>query len=127
MNRLLIILVSLVLASCFPMRFTDLPGASGRIIDARTEKPVANAKITLTLQNPGEKNGPIMATTDEDGKFLIKPKKSWGIYIVPMDFVGYFGKISIDAVGYSPVQKDLRSSPTGPDIIKYGDIKIQSQ
>lgn len=45
--------------------------------------------------------------------------------IAPMDFLGYYGQVGVNAGGYTPVQRDLHSSPTGPEVVTFGDIALE--
>lgn len=116
-----------MLAGCFPMRFTEFPGASGRVVDATSSNPVGGAEVTVTLSSPETNSGPNTAYTDASGMFLIPPQKQWGIYIVPMDFIGFFGKVTVTARGYAPLQRDIRSSPVGPESTDYGELLLEKQ
>jgi hypothetical protein len=108
------------------MRFTKFPGASGRVVDAKTTAPISNAEVTLSLTQPAKEETKTVVT-DSNGVFTIAPKKQWGIYIIPMDFMAYLGHISVSAEGYSNILKDLHSSPVGPEKTFYGDIALESK
>jgi hypothetical protein len=40
--------IALISTGCFPARFTTSPGASGRVIDARTRDPVQGAEVFVS-------------------------------------------------------------------------------
>jgi hypothetical protein len=124
-NACLVVVAAIMLNGCFPMHYTKFPGASGRVIDAETSAPIGNASIKLELNSPAKNDGPKTTLTDSNGAFSVEPVKRWGIYIVPMDFIGFFGQVSVDAPGYNSVLKELRSSPVGPEETNYGDISLE--
>lgn len=109
------------------MHFTEFPGVSGRVVDAKTSSPISGAEVTVSLSSPAKNTGPKMAATDSDGAFSIQPEKHWGIYIIPMDFMGFFGQVTVNASGYSAAQRDIRSSPIGPEATAYGEIALERQ
>jgi len=123
---LLVIIMATCLSGCFPMRFIEFPGASGRVIDSKTAAPIPNAEVTVSLnQSPEKKTKTVI--TDSSGVFTIKASKQWGIYILPMDFMSCLGQISVCAKGYKNELKSFQFSPMGPEKTIYGDIMLESK
>src|SRR5580658_7634519 len=128
-NKLLrclaLLALPLLYGGCFPYRFTDEPGAKGRVIDARTRAPIRGAKIELTggfYQQPF----PVRhATTGPDGTFLFQAKQYWGVwFLLPIDYFGWITNVDIAAAGHAPATRSFGSNATGPAITTLGDIPL---
>src|SRR5689334_14440597 len=60
--------MALTLAGCIiPLPYTAVPGVSTRLVDAKTQAPVAGAKVTLTLVNRRTKPEPSTTVSAADG------------------------------------------------------------
>jgi hypothetical protein len=58
------------------------PGqVKGRVVDAATAQPLANARVVVSKQNPNEETLTMMAVTDQDGNYLI-PQVEVGNYTI---------------------------------------------
>jgi hypothetical protein len=119
--------LSTSLAGCFPMHFTEYPGASGRVVDATTSSPISGAEVVVVLSSPEKNGGPKTTVTDSNGLFSIRPEKQWGVYIIPMDYIGFFGRVTVSAPGYVSSQCDVRSSPVGPETTACGEIALEKK
>lgn len=113
------ITASVALVSCAPYHFTARPGASGRVVDARTSRPISGANITLAATNISE-----TTISGADGAFLVPPKQQWGIYIVPMDPIGWDVHVTIEALGYSSGSREFVTSAMGSAVRELGDIRL---
>ena len=93
---------------CIPMRFTTSPGASGRIVDAATHKPVDGAEVVLSRSTyPPEsadfaftnsRSPKVMSQTN--GNFAIPAERRLDLYFVPVDAFPRFGMAVIKRQGY---------------------------
>ncbi len=61
-----IILLSVLITGCLPRHHVVAPGATGKILDAETEQPIAKAKIEDI-------------DVDVDGHFILPANKEWGL------------------------------------------------
>lgn len=127
LSRVLAVTLAACLAGCFPMHFNACPGAEGRVIDSVTAIPIANATVTLTLRGRREDRLVKSTTTDASGRFAFLPDKSWGVYIVPMDFAPLLADVDASASGYGHAACQARSFPDGPGTADCGDIRLDKQ
>jgi hypothetical protein len=119
-----VVLVLPIIAGCFPMRIVKVPGASGRVVESVTSVPIPGASVSIAFSGLHASEAR-HATTDEEGHFAVPAVRGWIIYIVPMDFMGYFGEATVDASGFKSQSRRLRSSPSGPAIVDCGDIVLE--
>jgi hypothetical protein len=111
---------------CFPMHFVARPGISGTVVDEATSVPIANASVTLEMQAvQGRMPASTTTTTDATGAFLIAPKRRWGIYVVPMDFMGLVGTAHFRAPGYIEGACEVRTHPAGLAILRLGEVRLE--
>ncbi len=126
MKRLIpLLLVTLALSGCFPIRYLARPGISGSVVDEATGAPVPNA--TVILSRRGDTEYPLIATvTDTQGRFALPERRAIGVYIVPMDVFPFLGTLDIYASGYLKVSRDVRSEILGktPPIV-LGEIRVK--
>jgi hypothetical protein len=122
--RILAVALVPCLSGCFPMHFNVYPGAGGRVVDASTSAPIANAIVTLTPGGLAQGHPAKSIRTDSDGRFSFAPEKAWGVYVVPMDFAPLLARISVSAPGYDDGTCQVRSSPDGPGIAACGDVRL---
>jgi len=109
------------------MHFNACPGAEGRVVDSNTAMPVANATVTLTLHDRGKNRLVKSTTTDARGRFAFLPDKSWGVYIVPMDFAPLLADVDASASGYGHAACQAISFPSGPGTTDCDDIRLDKQ
>src|SRR5438067_5769416 len=112
-------------AGCIPYHFTMRPGASGRVLDARTGVPVAGAGVSVA---PVRGDDPVgTATTATDGSFRVPPRRQWGVYIVPGDVFPCRFTLSVQHDGYQQavVQFAHRAMGDGTTT-NFGVVKIES-
>ena len=125
--QFLLLQIVLSLTGCFPVQYTDIQGASGTVVDQKTYKPISGAHVVLTPSKLSDPKGKSEVVTNDKGEFLIKPKKKWGIYIIPMDPYYFDVEISINAKGYKPTTKVHRAYSTGPAQMKFGEIQLERE
>ena len=86
------------LTGCAFKRVVEVPGASGRVVDASTGQPVAG--VAVTRQAVKKKT----VVSDTDGRFSVKPVVGLRCYpIFPPAFVGPYyvsGRVEFAAPGY---------------------------
>ena len=126
-SRMLAVGLAACLAGCFPVHFNACPGAEGRAVDSATAMPIANATVSLTQRGQGKGRLVKSTTTDSSGRFSFVPEKSWGVYIVPMDFAPLLAEVDVVAPGYDHATCQARSFPDGPGIANCGDIRLNKQ
>ena len=115
------------LGGCFPIQYTVIQGASGTVIDQKTMKPITGAHVILTPSKLGDPEGKSEVVTNDNGVFLIEPKKEWGIYIIPMDPYYFNVTVTIEAKGYKPITKQHRAYSTGPAQMKFGEVRLEHE
>jgi len=126
--RLLTICLGLPLvAGCVPYHFVEEPGAVGTVTDATSARPVAGAVVVLAAGPPSIKAPPMATmTSDTEGHFATPTKRAWAVLVLlgPIDFVRYTATISVSAPGYGQVIREARSTPLGPSVVDFGEIKL---
>jgi len=125
--RVFAVVLAACLAGCFPMHFNACPGADGRVVDSVTAAPIPDATVTLTMRGRGRDRIVKSTTTDAGGRFKFLPEKSWGVYIIPMDFVPLLADIDASASGYRHAVCQARAFPDGPGTVDCGDIRLDKQ
>lgn len=118
-------LVSAFLSGCFPIQYTINPGASGRVVDAENNDPIADANVHLDTSTHTNTKRRVSTTTNNRGEFCIPADQEWGIYIVPMDPFPLTGTVTIQASGYKETTKEFRTSTMGPANSKLGVILLE--
>ena len=118
-------LVLPLMAGCFPMRIVKTPGVAGRVVGSSNSAPIQGATVSVMFDGMRSGRAPVRLSTDGAGRFVLPAVHGWIIYIVPMDFMGYRGEVRVDASGYQPSSKSLRSSPEGPATVDCGDIVLE--
>ena len=116
------LLVTLLLTSgCIPFSVPQSPEASGRLIDADTRTPVAQAHIFFRGYPKSE------ATSDTSGCFRINPtfKTRW-LPPLPFDFFIPPGVMVAEASGYQPLVFDQTNQPEGT-IVSGRDFELRKQ
>ena len=125
-RTLLVVSIIISLTGCFPMHFVTRPGISGTVVDDATSRPVVDATVTLRMQAVrGGIATSTSTTTDAKGTFSVAPERRWGIYVVPMDFIGLFGTAEFRATGYAETSRELRSSPAGLAVLNLGEVRLR--
>ncbi len=109
------------------MHFVTRPGIEGTVVDDATSQPVADAIVTLRMEaHHGGNTTSTSATTDAKGAFSIPPKRRWGIYIVPMDFMGLSGTAEFRADGYDETSCEvLLTTPAGIGVQSLGEVRLR--
>ena len=125
-KTILIICLSIIFASlgCLPYRFVTRPGASGQVVDLKTNNPVAGAKASLVSTFNGVRTETETMTSNE-GFFHIYPERKWGLFIVPMDPARISGDLTINADGYVDFNKTIHTNTMGKAVIDLGPINME--
>jgi hypothetical protein len=126
MRFALTVALSALLVGCFPYRYTDRPGAVGRIVSSSDAAPVASATIRLSFSHPVHKHDPIETQTGTDGSFSVLAKTFWGLYLIPQES-GHPGtcKVEVHAQGYLTEVREFRWWGAGPSVESLGDIALR--
>jgi hypothetical protein len=134
MRKLLLVgfVIALLASGCFPYHYTMRPGVSGRLVDAATDAPIPGADVHLKRyerelmfnDKPPEE---VAEATGSDGAFSIPARKTWGLYIVPMDVFNRKWTVTIEASGYQKYESDLSANPMGQSEFELGAIRLQKQ
>ena len=120
--------VASVLAGCVPYRFVDVPGFRGTVVSARDGQAVAGARVSILMSRGGAPNKEIGgAVASSDGTFVLEAKRYWGIYVIPMDFIGYFGSVEIAANGFKTTRIPFKSAPDAPASNDIGTIRLEPE
>jgi hypothetical protein len=126
-HTLLVVSIVISLTGCFPMHFVTRPGISGTVVDDATSRPVIDTTVTLRMQPVhGGIATSTSANTDAKGTFSIAPERHWGIYIVPMDFMGLFGTAEFRAPGYAETSREVRTNPAGLAVVPLGEVRLRT-
>ena len=87
MVRSVCLLAGWFVCGCVPYHFVERPG---NVVDTETYEPIEDVMVQLEASEESVYAPSAVAVktkTSNDGAFHIQPKKKWGIYIVPMDFL----------------------------------------
>jgi hypothetical protein len=123
-----VIIVAFGLSGCIPCRFVDVPGFQGTVVSARDGQPIAAARVSIYMgRGNHQERGEGSVATSKDGTFAIEAKKYWGIYVIPMDFIGYLGTIEIGSPGFNTVRIPFRSSPVGKPDLGVGTVRLEPE
>ncbi len=93
---------------CVPIRFTTSPGATGRIVDARTHSPIPGAEVVIsrsTYPPPSPDKAfvnhrPPTVMSREGGLFSVPLERRLDLYFVPLDVFPRFGLLVVKRAGY---------------------------
>jgi hypothetical protein len=93
---------------CVPLKFTISPGATGRIIDARTHSPVSGAEVVISRstyppESPEKAFGNSRSPTvlsNQGGAFSLPVERRLDLYCVPVDVFPRFGLLVVKREGY---------------------------
>jgi len=125
-KTILFICLSIIFASlgCLPYRFVTRPGASGQVVDLKTNNPVAGAKASLVTTFDSVRTE-VATMTSNEGYFHLNSERKWGLFIVPMDPARISGDLTISADGYIEFNKTIHTNTMGKAIIDLGSINIE--
>ena len=91
--------VAALVASCVPAPVLKSPAVVGDVTDARTHRPVVNARVYFA--DPGNP----LTTTDAQGRFFVAAQHQLGlIWLGPYDQAQRFLQLEITHVGYQPAE-----------------------
>jgi beta-lactamase regulating signal transducer with metallopeptidase domain len=99
------------------LKMTKAQPAQGTVVSAADNQPVPNAQIRLLRYEPNGSNygkdyGPILGTTDNNGRFVLNTLRKDASYILVIKVDGFAYKFLYDAMAGQkdmviPLQKDL--------------------
>ena len=95
MNKLALMLIALLSAGC--ETYWVVPPANGRVVDARSRQPIAQAEVTRVCED-----APAQTTTDSNGRFKFRGKRT--IQLALGDPVCTPASYRIEAKGYETVE-----------------------
>jgi len=93
-----------LLVGCFPADTDVVPRVQGRVVDAVTHKPIADAKVTVTSARDPDLT--VTAITNSGGHFETMPVAGRVWRAIMVDPVVPNAEINIDAVGYESAHLD---------------------
>jgi hypothetical protein len=116
-------------SGCLPLRFNTSPGASGVVLDADRQAPIAGADVVVSqmiypppsADEAFTNNRPPVVTTDIDGHFTIPPEKRWDIFVIPIDVFPRFGLLVVKCDGYESLAIPFWSRT----VLDIGDIAMK--
>lgn len=115
-----------ILAGCIPYRFIDVPGFRGTVVSAKVGQAVVGARVSLSMGRGSTTEKPIGSVqASSAGAFILEPKRYWSIYIVPMDFIGYFGTVEVAASGFKTVRIPFKSAPDAAACTEIGEVRLE--
>jgi hypothetical protein len=110
------------LTGCAFKRVVEVPGASGRVVDASTGQPVAGVSVTRHAVKKKT------VVTDTDGRFSVKPVVGLRWYpIFPAAFVGLYyisGSVEFVSSGYETRVVTNRSTFLDYEPVDLATIKL---
>jgi hypothetical protein len=94
------------LSGCIEITTYVSPSASGTVIDAASQKPIAGATISVD-EHPG-----LFAQTNSDGQFVLVPttRKTHIFVLAPYESTPPGGTVVVSAEGYAPREIVVRGS-----------------
>ena len=111
MRVFVISVVAAALAGCVIAHDWDARGASGRVVDAASGKPLAGVSVFRTIEKTT-----LMATTDAAGRFSVSASGHWYVTVPMGDAVG-ISKLVFRLPGYKEATVDTSTgipAPKGP-------------
>ena len=101
-NKIILICACALLTACIPVKFTETPKVSGRVIDSESKDPISGVNIYF------KKHPEIKMRSDHQGRFVFEPITEWiWIPLGPFDFMPPHGDLLIEMVGYERLEKRL--------------------
>jgi hypothetical protein len=114
---------SVLLAGCWPARFTERPGITGTVISAADGSAIAGASVRLILP-PNSQEATFTVTTGRGGKFEVDPVGRWGMYFVLGESWPLQGGVEIEAPGFTPRRLEISWRQTGPRTRDVGVVEL---
>ena len=105
----------------FPYKYTVQQEASGRVCDAQTNQPIANALI-IAKEIDGWMGGEPKITSqtysDSDGYFTLPRARKWGVFTIPNENQMYRREwnMTITASGYQDYTSKIVTDFSAPPI-----------
>ena len=123
-----IAMTAVLLAGCWPVRFTERPGVAGTVVSAADGKPIAGASVRLHYLPPAipfkEGEPAFTVVTNREGRFEADPLSYWGFNSFLGEYLPGHGSLEIDAPGFTPSQLQLSWPPTGRRTKDVGAIEL---
>jgi hypothetical protein len=115
-------------AACVPIRFTTSPGATGRVVDARTHEPLGGAEVLISRSTypPSSPDAaftnsrPPTVMSRETGQFSVPFERRFDLYFLPVDAFPRFGLLVVRHLGYETTCVPFWSK----SIAELGDVKL---
>jgi|SRR6516162_4897168 len=117
-----------ICSACIPLRYTTSPGATGRIVDARTQAPLTGAEVLISRSTypPSSPeaaftNGrPPTVMSREAGQFTVPLERRIDLYFLPVDAFPRFGLLVVRHAGYETTCVPFWSK----SVAELGDVKL---
>ena len=91
-----------LLTACYPVKFTETPKVSGRVVDSESKDPISGANIYFK-EHPEKK-----VQSDLQGRFIYDPIMEWHwILFWPFDLRLPQGDLLIEMSGYESLEKRI--------------------
>lgn len=86
------------LAGCIPYHYTDNPAVSGRVVDARTARPLSMAAAHFESSAPRA----LPTRTTADGSFSLPAEEHWGLlFLIATPSLRKEPSLVVQAPGYA--------------------------
>ena len=118
-----ILAATLLLAGCWPARFTERPGIVGTVVSADDHQPIAHARVKLTSPSPVDK-ADLELVTDGRGRFEVRPLYYWALSSFLGEAWPIQGAIEVEAMGFASQKRELIWPQTGPATQDVGAISL---
>ena len=128
MQRILCLTLAITLSGCvIPQRQVLRPGASGKVVDARTHRPVAGALVTVAA--PPHPVPTMLATKEfasiqsqTDGSFRAPAYTTVRPYLIISEMALSRSPLTIEKAGYAPYHGQVSTSTLGDDRSAVKDV-----
>jgi len=115
-------------AACIPLRFTTSPGATGRVVDAKTHEPLTHAEVIISRSTypPSSADAaftnsrPPTVMSREAGQFTVPLERRLDLYFLPVDAFPRFGLLVVRHPGYETTCVPFWSR----SVAELGDVEL---
>jgi hypothetical protein len=109
---------------CVPFRGTKQTGAVGRVLDAQSGAPVAQALVSTS--GIWDERWELHGRSSSDGSFRVAPVRQWGI--LPLIASTYPRRwetaVTISAPGFGVHTSLYPATAFGPSVVEMGDVRL---